>query len=217
MPFRRACLVTAAALLAFACAGCSGSDDDAPASAASGGPAVLVPGKPGEANKTLSPQEAARQRAEDDTPNSADVTYAQMMIVHHAQALTMTQLVAERAESASVKGLSARIAAAQEPEIEAMKAWLKSYGKPTEASGHTGHTTMAGMATEAQLEQLRAARGKAFDQFFLTLMITHHQGAITMAGEVKAQGNNIRVEEMADDVVAQQTSEISRMRGMLDG
>lgn len=46
-------------------------------------------------------------------------------------------------------------------------------------------------------------------------MITHHEGAITMATDVKSQGNNVQVEEMADDVVAQQTSEISRMREML--
>jgi len=71
------------------------------------------------------------------------------------------------------------------------------------------------MATESQLKNLRAAKGKAFDELFLTLMITHHQGAITMATEVKGQGNNIRIEEMADDVVAQQTSEINRMRNML--
>ena len=46
-------------------------------------------------------------------------------------------------------------------------------------------------------------------------MTTHHQGAITMATDVKGQGNNIRVEEMADEVIAQQTSEITRMRNML--
>jgi uncharacterized protein (DUF305 family) len=73
---------------------------------------------------------------------------------------------------------------------------------------------MPGMATEGQLKQLRAARGKAFDTLFLKLMITHHDGAIAMATEVKAQGNNIQVEEMADDVIAQQTSEISRMRAL---
>jgi uncharacterized protein (DUF305 family) len=46
-------------------------------------------------------------------------------------------------------------------------------------------------------------------------MITHHGGAITMATDAKAEGNNIQIEEMADDVIAQQTSEISRMREML--
>lgn len=195
--------------------GCdSGSDDSG--SAASSGPSVIAPGEPGEANRTLSAEEASRQRAEDDSPNSADVTYARMMIEHHAQALEMTELVPDRAESPKIVKLAERIAAAQQPEIKAMKGWLKSHDKAERDEGHGhDHATMPGMATQAQLKQLRAADGKAFDQLFLTLMITHHQGAITMSSEVKGQGNNIAMEEMADDVVAQQTSEIGRMRDLI--
>ncbi|MFI8189400.1 DUF305 domain-containing protein [Streptomyces sp. NPDC085946] len=204
--------LTALALLGL---GACDADTDAK-SAPDGGPSVIAPGRPGEDNRTLSAREAAQQRAEDDSPNSADVAYARMMIVHHAQALEMTRLAPERAGSAAVERLAERIAAAQGPEIEGMRGWLKEHGKPEEAEGHGhDHTAMAGMATEAQLKKLRAARGKAFDQLFLTLMITHHQGAVTMATDVKGQGNNIRIEEMADDVIAQQTSEITRMRGML--
>lgn len=211
---RRAPLATAAlvAVAALALGGCDSGSDTKSASAT--GPSVLAPGKPGEANRTLSAQEAAEQRPDDDTPNSADVAYARMMIVHHTQALEMTRLVPERAESAKVKALSERISAAQGPEIAAMRAWLEEYGESEQSKDHD-HATMPGMATEAQLKNLRAARGKAFDELFLTLMITHHQGAITMATDVKGQGNNVRVEEMADDVVAQQTSEINRMRDML--
>ncbi len=175
---------------------------------------MIAPGEPGEANRTLSAEEAADQRSENDSPNSADVSYVRMMIEHHTQALVMTELVPKRAESSKVKRIAERVAAGQKPEIEAMKGWLKSYGKPLEAERHE-HATMPGMATEAQLRKLRAAGGKAFDHLFLTLMTTHHQGAITMATDVKGQGNNIRVEEMADEVIAQQTSEITRMRDML--
>lgn len=178
------------------------------------GPSVIVPGGPGERNRTMSPADAAAQRAEDDSPNSADVSYARMMIEHHRQALEMTELAPDRAESTSLKRLAERIAAAQGPEIAAMRGWLTTHGKAEKSAGHT-HEAMPGMATEAQLSRLRAARGKAFDQLFLTLMITHHEGAITMATDVKAQGNNLLIEEMADDVVAQQTTEITRMRTLL--
>ncbi|MGW8066069.1 DUF305 domain-containing protein [Streptomyces ziwulingensis] len=218
MPFRpastRASLVTASltALAVLGLGACdSGPDTGA---AAPAGPSVIAPGKPGEGNRTLSAQDAERQRADDDSPNSADVSYARMMIQHHAQALEMTGLVPERAESGQVEKLADRISAAQGPEITAMEGWLKTHGEEETGGGHD-HAAMPGMATEAQLEKLRAAKGKAFDQLFLKLMITHHEGAISMATEVKAQGNNVQVEEMADDVVAQQTSEISRMRGML--
>ncbi|MDO0917120.1 DUF305 domain-containing protein [Streptomyces sp. DT2A-34] len=206
---------TLAALTVLVLGGCdSGSDRK---SATEGGPSVIVPGKPGESNRMLSAEEAARQRAEDDSPNSADVAYARMMIEHHTQALKMTELAPDRAESAKVRKLAERIAAAQGPEITAMKGWLTNHGKAAKAEKSDGHehTSMPGMATEAQLAKLRAARGTAFDQLFLTLMITHHEGAITMATDVKGQGNNIEVEEMADEVVAQQTSEITRMRDML--
>ncbi|MFB6549389.1 DUF305 domain-containing protein [Streptomyces sp. NPDC056405] len=210
----RASLVTASltSLAVLGLGACdSGSDTG---SAAAAGPSVIAPGEPGEDNRTLSAEEAEKQRADDDSPNSADVSYARMMIQHHAQALEMTELVPEQAESGQVEKLAERISAAQGPEITAMKGWLKNHGEKEAGGGHD-HAAMPGMATEAQLEKLRAAKGKAFDQLFLKLMITHHEGAITMATDVKSQGNNVQVEEMADDVVAQQTSEISRMRGML--
>lgn len=212
--FRRAphATVTLVALAALALGGCDSGAD--PKSASATGPSVLVPGKPGEANHTLSAQDAQEQRADDDTPNSADVSYARMMIEHHSQALELTELAPERAESAKLKALAERISAAQGPEIDAMRAWLKEHGQSGKSGAHE-HASMPGMATEAQLTKVRAAKGTAFDQLFLTLMITHHEGAITMATDVKGQGNNIRIEEMADDVVAQQTSEINRMRGML--
>ncbi|MFE9096830.1 DUF305 domain-containing protein [Streptomyces sp. NPDC007264] len=193
-------------------AGCdSGSGSD---TAASGGPSVIAPGKPGAAARTLSPEEARRQRAEDDTPNAADFSYARMMIEHHRQALEMARLVPQRAESGSVKRLAERITAAQKPEIAAMEGWLTAQGGDEPATAPHRHDGMPGMATADQLKRLRTARGEAFDRLFLTLMIAHHNGAITMAAEVKAQGNNIRIEEMADDVIAQQTSEIGRMRAL---
>ncbi|WP_353940823.1 DUF305 domain-containing protein [Streptomyces sp. HUAS MG91] len=201
------------AALALGVSGCDSGGDARADSPASSGSSVIAPGKPGEAAETLSAQDAEKRRS-DDRPNSADVGYAQMMISHHEQALTMTELAPERAESEQVKRLAERITAAQGPEIETMRAWLKKYGKPQDASGHAAHDTMPGMATEGQLKKLRAARGAAFDALFLKLMITHHQGAVTMATEVKSDGNDVVVEEMADDVIAQQTTEISRMREM---
>ncbi|MFJ3624211.1 DUF305 domain-containing protein [Streptomyces iakyrus] len=217
MLFRRASRASAVttglvALAVVAVGGCDSGPDRKPAAADE--PAVIAPGEPGEANRTLSAEEAADRRSENDSPNSADVSYVRMMIEHHAQALVMTELTPRRAESKDVKRIAERIAAGQKPEIEAMKGWLKSYGKPLKAERHE-HAAMPGMATKAQLDKLRAADGKAFDRLFLTLMTTHHQGAITMATDVKGEGNNIRVEEMADEVIAQQTSEITRMRNML--
>ncbi|WP_229377356.1 DUF305 domain-containing protein [Streptomyces sp. VRA16 Mangrove soil] len=208
--------VAVPALLAVFALGLTGCDSGGGAKAdspGSSGPSVIAPGKPGEAAETLSARDA-QERGADDRPNSADVSYAQMMILHHEQALSMTELAPKRAESEQVKRLAERITAAQGPEIDTMRGWLKKYKKQEAPSGHAAHEAMPGMATEAQLKSLREARGAAFDELFLKLMITHHQGAVTMATEVKSDGNDVVVEEMADDVIAQQTAEISRMREM---
>ncbi|MET7441320.1 DUF305 domain-containing protein [Streptomyces sp. NPDC005496] len=212
----RACLLTESLTVAavLALAGCdSGSPDADAKSPKANGPSVIAPGKPGEAAETLSAEDARKQNSGDGAPNSADISYARMMIEHHSQALEMTELAPKRAASGKVRLLAERITAAQGPEIAVMKSWLKKHGGSKGGTGHH-HEAMPGMATEAQLAKLRAAHGKSFDELFLKLMITHHDGAITMATDVKAQGNNVQIEEMADDVIAQQTSEISRMRDM---
>ncbi|WP_219206865.1 DUF305 domain-containing protein [Streptomyces griseus] len=192
----------------------AGSGDGTSDRAGDAGPGVVAPGRPGEPARTLSAEEAAEEAGK-DTANSADFRYARMMIEHHGQAIVMTGLVPERASADTVKRLADRISAGQKPEIGAMKGWLQKNGGDRREEGHD-HAAMPGMATEAQLDALRAAEGKAFDTLFLKLMITHHQGAITMATEALTEGNDVIVEEMASDVVAQQTVEIDRMRGLMD-
>ncbi|MFF8746504.1 MULTISPECIES: DUF305 domain-containing protein [Streptomyces] len=212
---RSTALATAAVAAVLALGGCDGGGGDGASDAARDtGPGVVAPGRPGEPARTLSAEEAARE-AGGDTANSADFRYARMMIQHHAQALVMTGLVPDRASADAVKRLAERISAGQKPEIGAMEGWLKK-NDGDQREQHHDHGGMPGMATEAQLKKLRAAEGEAFDRLFLELMITHHQGAITMATEALTEGNDVFVEEMASDVVAQQTVEIDRMRGLLD-
>ncbi|WP_425314820.1 DUF305 domain-containing protein [Streptomyces agglomeratus] len=210
---RTAAAVAVAAASVLALGACDAGGGAAPESKASAGPSVVAPGKPGEPAKTLSAQEAA-DSLPDGSPNGADIGYARMMIKHHAQALVMTELAPERAASTQVKRLAERISAAQGPEIDAMRGWLDNNAGAGHKGGHD-HAAMPGMATDKQLAQLREAEGKDFDRLFLKFMTVHHEGAVAMATEVLAQGNNVQVEEMATDVVAQQTAEIGRMRDML--
>jgi uncharacterized protein (DUF305 family) len=205
---RTTAVLAVAVAAAFALAGC---DPDG-GTKAGGGPGVIAPGKPGEDASTLSAAEAAKAHP-DDTPNQADIGYVTRMVEHHQRALLMSGLAAKRAESKWLKGLADRISASQGPEITTMSAWLKANGGMAEHSAHE-HGAMPGMATDQQIAELRATRGAAFDRLFLKLMITHHQGAVTMATDVLSAGNNIQVEEWATEVIAQQISEIARMRGL---
>ncbi|WP_436842040.1 DUF305 domain-containing protein [Streptomyces virginiae] len=197
--------------------------DDGADRADDGRAPIVAPGRPGEKSRTLTPEQAAKAKP-DDSPNAADHSYVQRMIEHHRQALTMSALAPERASADPVKRLAERITAAQKPEIGAMQKWLARHpapsagtGGPSTGHGHghaQDHGSMPGMATEQQLKELTDARGADFDRLFLTLMTAHHEGALTMAGEALAGGNNLAVEEMANEVVATQSAEIHRMRAM---
>ncbi|MCX5207061.1 DUF305 domain-containing protein [Streptomyces sp. NBC_00237] len=204
----------AAALLVLSA--CDGTPKDDVKAGPEGASSVVAPGRPGEPARTLSADEARRE-APLDKPNSADFTYTEMMVVHHGQALVMTALAPSRASSEGVKQLAERIAAAQKPEIDAMKGWDTRNGAAKRPKTPHDHAAMAGMATEKQLADLKAAKGEDFDRLFLELMITHHKGALTMAGDVLSDGNDVTIEEMATDLVAQQTTEINRMARMLKG
>jgi uncharacterized protein (DUF305 family) len=203
----RAALVVIAGTV-IALSGCSSGPPQAPR-ADSTAP-VIAPGRPGEQAKTLSPSEAVTA-VPSPTANAADITYVQDMIVHHRQAVDMALLAPGRADSATLKNLASRIKDAQGPEIQYMTSWLRELGQRV-PDHHAAHDGMPGMATPQQLEALKAASGKAFDELFLQLMINHHLGAIKMSEQVLAGGSHSRIQELATDVSAEQAAEISRMQ-----
>jgi uncharacterized protein (DUF305 family) len=199
-------------LLAGLVAACSGE----PTPPANSAP-VIVPGRPGETARTIPPGQATP--VEEEGPNDADVTFVRDMIVHHGQAVEMADLAPDRAGDDHVRGLADRIADTQRPEIDMLNRWLELHDLPkVDPAGHgAAHAGMPGMATPEQVDRLRRARGADFDRLFLTLMVTHHEGALTMVETIRRGGVAVRVQEIADDVAVTQSDEIHRMRGMLRG
>lgn len=175
---------------------------------------IVQPGAPGQAARALTPEEAVA--IADNRFSADDVRFMRDMIVHHGQAVQMAALVADRTNRQALIDVAGRIDASQADEIAFMRTWLAQRGQDA-ADPHAAHGqhTMQGMATPAQLEALAAASGPAFDRLFLELMIAHHEGALTMADEVRKNGVDIRVQEIADDVTAEQADEIRRMRAWL--
>lgn len=178
---------------------------------------MIVPGKPGEQASTIPP--GAATAVEGSAPNEADLTFVREMIVHHGQAVELADLAPQRAQRRDVKGFADRIADTQRLEIDVYNRWLEQHDQPTvDPGGHgAAHAGMPGMATPEQVGQLREARGAAFDSLFLRLMVTHHEGALTMVEQVRKSGVDVRVQEFADDVAVTQSDEIDRMRGMQGG
>lgn len=147
--------------------------------------------------------------------NGADTAFAQGMIAHHQQAVEMAQLAAQRQAGPQVAALAGRIKQAQEPEIATMRMWLAAWGRPTADPAHDAAHPGTGMLTEAQLSKLRVASGADFDRLFCELMIAHHEGAVTMAQRVRADGASPQVEQLANRIIATQQAEIGEMRALL--
>lgn len=156
----------------------------------------------------------------------ADVNFMQGMIHHHAQAVLIASWAPSHDASASLRALCARIVVGQNDEIALAKRWLESKHEAIPEVDTTKahammpgmqHHMMPGMLTTEQLQNLDRARGKDFDRLFLTYMIQHHQGAITMVNELFAAGGGEDevVYRFASDVFADQTTEIDRMQKML--
>ncbi|WP_274560816.1 DUF305 domain-containing protein [Streptomyces spiramyceticus] len=198
---RRATAVAAAATAAVVLAACGGNNDS---SAGHDG------------HKTSSP--TASPSVEQGEHNAADVTFAKGMIPHHRQAVEMAELAETRAQSAEVKKLAGEIKKAQDPEIKTLSGWLTSWGedvpKADESAEHGGHS-MTGMMTPEEMDELEESSGKAFDTAFMEMMIKHHEGAIEMAETEQADGAYKPAKDMAGDIIASQSAEITRMNKLL--
>ena len=148
----------------------------------------------------------------------ADVEFMQGMIAHHAQAIVMSRMAESHGANPQVLKLSNKIDQSQVPEIRIMQSWLtrnKQFA-PDTSSWHT--VMMAGMLTAAQLKELDAARGVAFDRAYLRLMIQHHAGALKMVDDLfntSLAGQEVDVNVFANDVVTAQTVEIGIMQKLL--
>ena len=156
----------------------------------------------------------------------ADVHFMSAMIGHHAQAITMARMAPTHGAGSSIQILAARIINAQQDEIKLMQQWLRDRNQPVpevsldaaHAHHHAGHETMPGMLTPAQLAELDAARGQAFDQLFLKYMIQHHQGAIAMVDALVATAGAAQHDatfKIVSDINVDQATEIERMQKML--
>lgn len=178
---------------------------------------LVQPGAPGQPTRALSPEEAAR--VADNRWSADDARFMREMILHHAQATEMADLVEGRTNTPAIVEMAARIRASQADEIAFMRGWLAERGEPV-ADPHAGHGahgrhgTMPGMATPEQMAALARASGPEFDRRFLALMIAHHAGAVTMVDQLLARPGSAydpALFRFVNDVKNEQQAEIRRM------
>ncbi|GAB5898991.1 DUF305 domain-containing protein [Mycolicibacterium mageritense] len=154
--------------------------------------------------------------------NEADVAFAQGMIPHHRQAIEMADMVlAKQGIDSRVLNLANAIKAAQGSEIDQMQGWLTEWGVSAPASGSAmpGHDMGSmgeGMMSEQDMTALRDAQGVAASKLFLTQMIEHHKGAITMAQNEIDGGQFPAAVALAHSIVTAQQEEITTMQEIVN-
>jgi len=194
---------------------------------------IVQPGLPGQNGKVLSPAAAIVQPR---APAPADVSFMQGMIMHHAQAVEMTDLLRTRSRDAAMQALGKRMSISQSDEMEYMKQWLEDRGAPVSMKmdmSKMDHSDpkvaaamqhmdamplMPGMLSPQQMEALAKATGPSFDHLFLTGMIQHHTGALVMVEELfdtPGAGQDNVLYDFATDIDNTQSAEIKIMQEML--
>jgi uncharacterized protein (DUF305 family) len=157
-----------------------------------------------------------------------DIEFMQGMIMHHSQAVEMVALLRTRGKSPALRAFGERITISQSDEIGFMKRWLEARGKPTTMQMDHSHMSkeemknmnmlMPGMLTPEQMTALAKAKGSKFDHLFLTGMIQHHGGALTMVEDLfntPGAAQDPVLFDFATDIENTQSAEIKIMRGML--
>jgi uncharacterized protein (DUF305 family) len=191
-------------------------------------PPIVQPGAPGQSSQVVGASQANDLSKVQAT--AADVTFMQGMIHHHAQALDMVALLDKNTNSGDMRKLGQRIKISQRDEIGMMQRWLRARGQEA-PDPHAMHmpgmmgmdhdmVMMPGMLTQEEMEHLATLKGVEFDRAFLTGMIKHHGGALSMVRELFATpgaGQESVIFAFASDVEADQQMEIDRMNGMLAG
>jgi uncharacterized protein (DUF305 family) len=186
-------------------------------------PVVVQPGAPGSPSKRLPPSTTGQA----PQLSQADVAFMQGMIMHHGQAVEMTDLIPSHTENKEIRSLGARIGLSQADEMKFMKRWLVARGQPVsmampgmpdmDMSG-APMKPMPGMLTPEQMDALKKAKGAEFDHLFLTGMIQHHNGALVMVKELfdtPGAGQDADLFDFATDADNTQRAEIAIMQNML--
>ncbi|MDI1240590.1 MAG: DUF305 domain-containing protein [bacterium] len=191
-------------------------------------PVIVRPGAPGQDTKTL----PANTRPSLPPTSAKDVEFMQGMIMHHAQAVEMTDMIVERTENRDIRFLGERISKSQSDEMVFMVRWLEARGQATEmkmsdgakpnSHAHGAHQApshqMPGMLSPKQMEELKSAKGADFDVLFLKGMIQHHEGALVMVKDLHDSPGTAQDAELfnfASDVDSGQRAEINTMQNLL--
>jgi uncharacterized protein (DUF305 family) len=145
------------------------------------------------------------------------------MMVHHAQAVQMAEIIRDKTNSNDMRLLAADISLTQQGQIGIMQGWLQVWGLPITGEepamtwmGHPTDGLMPGMATPDEITRLSELPPERADVLFLWLMINHHEAAIPMAQAILKRTDEPEVRQLAKAIENSQKAEIMNMEAMVE-
>ncbi|MBK8045759.1 MAG: DUF305 domain-containing protein [Anaerolineales bacterium] len=148
---------------------------------------------------------------------SSEVIFARDMTAHHHQAVEMALILRDRTADPDLRLFALDIMLTQQAQIGQMQGWLSVWQRPL--AGATapmaGHGAMMGMATQAEVNELRELPPVEAERRFLELMIRHHEGGLQMAQDVLAASHRPEVVRLARSIIEGQAAEVAYMRSLL--
>jgi uncharacterized protein (DUF305 family) len=184
--------------------------------------ALSACGSPSQEHGSHHPAAASQSADQNAGHNAADIAFAQAMIPHHRQAVEMAAMVPSRTTNPDVRMMATHISWDQQAEILTMTGLLDQWGEP-ESMDHGGMSGMPGMADGvmpgmvdgATMARIKSLSGPAFDELWITSMIEHHQGAVTMAHAEITDGQNPDAKKLAAMIITAQQREIAQMSNLV--
>lgn len=180
----------------------------------------------------------ARSAAAPTRPGPIDIGFVQSMTLHHQQAIAMSQLMLDDRPS-GLTALAKQVAYGQLIELGEMRGWLRLWDAPlmplkvdmnwmlqgaTPPSADLlayllacsqSPTGMSGLATNEELNALRALEGPARDKRYLEMMLAHHLGGLPMARFAAEEAHLKVVRDLGTRIVIEQEREVQVIRQAL--
>jgi uncharacterized protein (DUF305 family) len=148
-----------------------------------------------------------------DPAQPFDLRWLDTMILHHEGGVRMTEHMAAQSSRPELRDLAGRIIAAQQREVDQMRAWRAAWYPDAPALVGLGPMSGQGMMPAGEMRRMMGSAN--LDQMFLQMMIPHHEAAIGMAGQSLSQAAHPELKTLAVAISTAQRAEIDEMQGYL--
>lgn len=206
---RRSTIIGAVLAGGLALAGCTPSEEPSTQPPAPGTPQPATAQAPGGAGES---GEGGSEHT------GTDQEFAQQLLTHHQQLAEISSLASQNSQKPQVQQLGAEILRTQQSEIGEIETWLastsgqESGSAPEDAAGSGAE--IPGLQPQATVDQLRQAKGPAFDQQWKQAVIALQEGSLQMAQAELDEGSAEQMRTLAEKIVGSRQADIDKLKAL---